>query len=257
MRKVFMWAWIVSMASLSMAQHLEVGVDGGYGLGWGTALVGHNSEMEAGYTMNKYEEVYSPGGAGIKMGGKVTFFFNENVGVMVASGYSMLGGYSTKHNDPEPSDTVQNTIRSSYVPINIGMKIKAKMGIIEPYLFVAPGVYFPKRDSTNIKVTSSTWDTTKTTLYYRLGWGVSAGVGAVIRVSEKVGIKVEISPTYAFAKQSKQEKVERNVTYTYIFKDDATEFPSTPPVNTWYRHDAPRDSYSSVAVKAGVSFRIF
>jgi hypothetical protein len=257
MRKVLMGACVVSMVSLSMAQHLEVGVDGGYGLGVGTALVGHNSEMEAGYTMTRYEEVYSPGGAGLKMGGEVTYFLNDNIGIIAAAGYSMRGGYSTEYNDPEPSDTVQNTIHSSYLPINAGVKIKAKMGIIEPYLYLAPGVYFPKRDSTYIKITATTWDTAKTTIFYRLGWGVSAGIGAVIRVSEKVGIKLEITPTYAFAKESKREKVSGGIKETYIYKDDAKEFPTTTPVNTWYRHDAPRDSYSSVAVKIGVCFRIF
>ncbi|MBN2188817.1 MAG: hypothetical protein JW699_05140 [Chitinispirillaceae bacterium] len=254
MRKVFMGAFVVSMVSLPMAQHLEVGVDGGYGLGLGTALVGHNSAVDASWTTTKYEEVYSPGGAGLKMGGEVTFFLNDNMGFMVASGYSMFGGYSTEMN--QPSDSVQNTIHSSYLPINVGLKIKAKMGIIEPYLCMAPGVYFPKRDSSFIHATDVQRDTIKTTYFYALGWGVSASVGAVIRISEMVGIKLEITPTYAFAKQSRKEKVEKGITYTYIFKDDATEFPPNNQVNTWYVHDAPRDSYNSVAVKVGVCVRI-
>jgi hypothetical protein len=258
MRKVCLCALVVSMVSLSMGQHLEVGVDAGYGLGWGTALAGHNSEMDAGYTTTRYEEVYSPGGAGLKMSGEVTYFLNDNIGIMAASGYSTLGGYSLDYMGPEPSDTFQATIHSQYLPISIGVKIKAKMGIIEPYLCLAPGVYFPKRDSTYISARASTGrDTTKTTFFYRLGWGVSAGIGAVIRVSEKVGIKLEITPTYAFAKQSKKENVAGGITETYIFKDDATSFPSSTPVNTWYVHDAPRDSYNSVAVKAGACFRIF
>jgi hypothetical protein len=42
MRKGFIGAFVISMVSLSMAQHLEVGVDAGYGLGVGTALTGSN-----------------------------------------------------------------------------------------------------------------------------------------------------------------------------------------------------------------------
>lgn len=257
MRKVLMGACVVSMVSLSMAQHLEVGVDGGYGFGVGTALAGHNSEMDANYMTTKYEEVYLPGGAGLKIGGEVTYFLNENIGIMAASGYSMLGGYSTKNMDQQPSDTVQNTIHSSYLPINIGVKFKTKIGIIEPYCYLAPGVYFPKRDSTSIHSSTTGRDTTKITYSYALGWGFSAGIGAVIRVSEKVGIKLEITPTFAFARQSQYVKEFGGTTSTYIYKDNMAPIPATNKDNTWYIRNAPRDLYSSVAVKAGVCFRIF
>jgi outer membrane protein W len=254
MRKVLIAAGVVSMVSLSMAQHLEVGVDGGYGLGVGTALAGKSYTIEqngTNYNYAKYEVIYASGGEGLKMTGQITYFFNDNIGVMVASGYSMLGGYSTEK--IEPLDTNYSTITSRYLPINIGVKFKTKMGIIEPYIYLAPGVYFPQKtsDSTAIHVLpfggGITRDTINTTVYYALGWGVSAGIGAVLRVSEKVGITLEITPTYAFAKQTKYEQKGGGSPGTYVYKDnEASSY-----------GDAPVDSYSSVAVKAGLCFKIF
>jgi len=188
--------------------------------------------------------------------GEVTYFFNENIGVMVASGYSMLGGgYSMKKE--KPLDTLLYTIASpSHLPINIGVKFKAKMGKIEPYLYLAPGIYFPgKRDSTSIHATDLMRDTTKITTSYSMGWGVSAGIGAVVMVSQKVGIKLEILPTFAFATRSQYVWEYKGTKCTYIYKDGWAGLPPNT-TDTRYCHDAPRDSYSSVAVKAGVCIKI-
>jgi hypothetical protein len=252
MRKVLVAAGVVSMVSMSMAQHLEVGVDGGYGLGVGTALVGDNMTFDQNFKPTQYDEVYASRGAGLKLGGEVVYFFNENMGIMVASGYSMLGKYSTEKK--EPGDTTQSTTTSRYLPINLGLKFKAKMGIVEPYLYVAPGIYFPKQINTLISTSGP--DTFKTTYSYALGWGVSSGIGAVIRVSEKVGIKLEITPTYAFAKQSQFVVEHKGQKMTTIFKEDTAQLPASTS-DTQYQSDAPRDSYSSVAVRAGVCFKIF
>jgi outer membrane protein W len=257
MRKVFVGACVVSMVSLSMAQHLEVAVDGGYGLGVGTAFSGSDSLVDPNYSFTEYEAIYASGGGGLKMMGEVTYFFNENIGVMVASGYSMLGGYSMEK--IEPLDTIRNTITSSgYLPVNVGVKFKAKMGNIVPYLYLAPGIYLPGKavkDSTH--VTDIARDKTKITSSYAMGWGVSAGIGAMIMVSEKVGIKLEVTPTFAFATQSQYVREYLGAKHTYIYKDDMVKLPPNTSSDTTYVHGAPRDSYSSVAVKAGVCFRVF
>ena len=229
-------------------------MDGGYGLGVGTALVGDNTTLDQNYTQTQYDEVYASRGKGLKLGGEVVYFFNDNMGIMVASGYSMLGKYSTERK--QTGDTTQWTTTSSYLPINLGLKFKAKMGIVEPYLYVAPGMYFPKQINTAIDRTGLGADTVKTTYSYALGWGVSSGIGAVIRVSEQVGIKLEITPTYAFAKQSQYVAEHKGQKITTIFKGDTGQLPVATS-DTQYQHDAPRDSYSSVAVRAGVCFKIF
>ena len=93
MRKVLCAAGIALVVSVTTAQKLEVGLDGGYGFGFVTAQVGTNISYDATST-SIYEQVYASGGEGIKIRGEVDYFLSENIGIMVVSGYSMGGKYS-------------------------------------------------------------------------------------------------------------------------------------------------------------------
>ena len=119
MRKVLIAAGVVSMVSMAMAQKLEVGVDGGYGFGYGAPLLGNNIERDSIGGNLKYEQVYASGGMGVKIRGEVVYFLTENVGIMVASGYSIKNNYSTELKDPWGAITLKGT--ASYLPINIGV----------------------------------------------------------------------------------------------------------------------------------------
>jgi hypothetical protein len=48
----------------------------------------------------------------------------------------------------------------------------------------------------------------------------------------------------------------KGITKTTVFQDDKPKL-SDDQGSTTYAHDAPHDSYSSIAVKAGVCFRVF
>jgi len=263
MRKVLIAAGIVSMVSMAMAQKLEVGIDGGYGFGFGGALVGDNIERDSMGGNLKYEQVYASGGTGIKIIGEVAYFFTENVGIMVVSGYSMKDSYSTELKDPWGSITFKGT--TSYLPINIGLKFRAKMEIIGidvvPYAYVAPGIYFPKKTDD----TTTAADTImRTYTYGNGGFGVSAGIGAVFVLpilSNRVGIKVEFSPTYAFANPTKLRVQAKHaagsptdITYTYKNNTIPNSDGSLPP---GVAIDQPHDSFCSMAVRVGVCIKIF
>lgn len=261
MRKVFIAAGVVSMVSLVMAQKLEVGIDGGLGFGYGAPLVGDNIELDSMGGILKYEQVYASGGTGVKIRGEVVYFFTENAGIMVASGSSLKSSYTTELKDPWGAITLNGT--TSYLPVNIGLKFRAKMGVmginVVPYAYVAPGIYFPKKTET----TTIPSDTTTVTYFYEKGgFGVSAGVGAAIMLpffSNRVGIKVEFSPTYAFANPTKYRYQKRRMgsnpidtTYTYKI--------NTPPPGTLAPGevtDQPHDSFCSMAVRAGVCIKMF
>jgi hypothetical protein len=264
MRKILIAAGVVSMVSLSMAQTLEVGVDGGYGFGVGTALVGRNNEFDD-VTWNrfKYEQVYASGGKGVKIMGEAAYFLTENVGIMVASGYSMKSSYTTLDKDPSRSITMKGT--TSYLPVNVGLKFRAKMGImgihVLPYVYVAPGIYLPKKTETVDTTTSMS--TTELTYTYEMGFGVSSGVGAEIILpffSDRVGIKVEFAPTYAFANpakfdEKKTDKTDASITTTttYTYKNNTTPEDQLPGDVL----DQPHDSFCSMTVRAGLCFKIF
>jgi hypothetical protein len=258
MRKVFMGACVVSMVSLSMAQHLEIAVDGGFGSGVGSALVGRNIEYDLNWARTKYEQVYVSGGNGTKITGEVAYYFNENVGIIASSGYSMKEEYTARYKDPAGSSTMTGT--TSYLPINVGLKFRVKTGImgihILPYVYMAPGLYLPKKTVDSV----SSLDTTERTFTYDKGFGFSAGVGAEIILpflADRVGIKVEFSPTYAFANPTKYtEKITSasgTTSTTYTYKNDT----APEKLKAGEVADQPHDSYCSMVVRAGLCFKIF
>ena len=109
MRKVLITAGIVLMVSVVTAQKLEVGIDGGFGFGYGAPLVGDNIELDSSGGILKYEQVYASGGGGVKIRGDVVYFFTENAGIMVASGYSLKSSYTTELKDPFGAITLNGT----------------------------------------------------------------------------------------------------------------------------------------------------
>lgn len=248
MRKILITAAVVSMVSMAMANKLEVGIDGGYGFGFGTALVGPNITWDPVGTMIKYEQVYASGGQGIKIGGQISYFLTENVGIMVASGYSMQGEYTTELLDQSIGGshiTVKGT--TSYLPITMGLKFRAKIGNrLVPYIYMAPGVFFPQKTED----TTSTAGTITKTYTYAMGLGVSAGIGVAVTLpllSDRVGIKVEFAPTYAFANPTGYT----DPSGTYTYKNNA---PQLAPGEV---ADQPHDSFCSLDVRGGLVIRIF
>jgi hypothetical protein len=263
MRAVLAAAFVVSMMSVTVAQNLEVGLDGGYGFGYGAAFMGDNIERDSTGNNLKYEQVYASGGTGLKISGEIAYFFTENVGIMAASGYSRKNSYSTELKDPWGS--ISRKGATSYLPITIGLKFRAKMKIVGinvvPYVYFAPGIYLPKKTETYATPT----DTTESIYTYgNGGFGVSSGIGAVIKLpmlSNRVGIKLEFSPTYASANPTKIQVKEKHavapptdVTYTYknntIPKSDGS-LPLGVAI------DQPHDSYCSMTVRAGINVDIF
>jgi hypothetical protein len=206
--------------------------------------------------MIKFDQVYASEGKGTKIMGEVAFFPFENMGIMVASGYSMKSSYTTLFYDPT-GGSLSTKGTTSYMPINIGLKFRAKLGIVEPYAYVAPGIYMPQKTVDSTFPTPGGGGMTYTSTYtYALGFGVAAGVGAKVTLpffSDRVGIKVEFAPTYAFANPTKYSEHTSNGTTTYTFKN------GTPPNNLAPNEisDQPHDSFCSMAVMAGLCIKIF
>jgi hypothetical protein len=256
MRKVLIAVGIVSMLSMSVAQKLEVGISGGYGLPAGTTLIGHRTIIDTlTYGSKVFEEVYSPGGKGWKMTGEVVYYPFENLGIIAIAGYSTCNRYDTLYKYDNGSNMVTDTATTSHIPLNIGVKIKTKIGIAEPYLYVAPGVIFPTKTETTFDSTTSV--TIKKTYSYPMGFSVTAGCGAVIMVTRKIGVKAEFSPTYAYASPSEYEEVRKDTygtTWRTVKYKDNTPAPQLAANETQNR---PHDSFCSMAFKVGMSVKLF
>jgi hypothetical protein len=245
-------AIVITMVSLSSSQKVELGVDFGYGFGM-TDSVGVNNVSDVTYNMLSWEEVFGSRGTGWKIMGEGTFYLNENFGIMAISGYAWGGGYSTRRESY--ASILVSTIETSYVPVNIGLKLRGKIGPILPYMYMAPGLYFPQQKETR----SASGNPDHILKYsFSTGFGFTAGAGAALTIFGKMGIKVEIAPTYAFAditeytdSQTDQNNV--TTTTTHIFKNNTGALPPSTQ-DTIYVYGQPRPTFNSVAMKLGVYY---
>lgn len=255
MNRFFVAAAVVAlMVSASSAQKFEFGVHGGLGSAAGEELQDANITTLNGDPVSR-KDIYGSGGNGLKILAEVAYFINENIGIVAMGGKSMNGGYTTQStsNDVAGTTVIKNTTTASYVPVNLGLEIRAKIGIIMPYVYMAPGLYFPNEKRTT---TNSSWYDENFTYTFTTGFGFTAGAGAAIMVSDKIGVKVEVSPTYAFANLTQYtDKSADNTglytTTTYIYKNNTAPLPPST-ANTFYINGQQRRSFSSIAVNLGV-----
>jgi hypothetical protein len=211
--------------------------------------VGSNSVTDAFNNPQKWEDVYGGGGNGWKIMAEGTYYINESFGIIAVSGYSWGGGYSIgSQNGTDPIVyATKYVIKASYLPVNIGLKLRTRIGNIMPYIYMAPGMYFPQQKETISRSGIFAAPDEIINYSFAMGFGFTGGVGAAIMVLDNMGVKLEIVPTYAFANVTKSTDQQGNVTTTTIYKNNTT--------NTTDTHGQPRFTFNSVAMKAGVYYR--
>jgi hypothetical protein len=258
MRKVCIVLGVVSMVSIAAAQRLEVGISGGYGLSAGTFLAGHTTVTDTNlYTPKTFEEVYSAAGRGWKMTGEVVYYPFENLGIIAIAGYSTRNSYDTISKWENNLNIAADTVTTTHIPLNIGVKIKAKLWIMEPYVYVAPGVIFPAKTESSYDSTAGSPVTVKKTYSYAPGFSVTAGLGVAVMITQKIGIKAEFSPTYAFANPTgyKEERKDSwgttSRTVTYVTDKPLSLLQPNEIQNQ------PHDSFCSMAFKIGLCYSLF
>jgi hypothetical protein len=253
MKKYFPGVLVVcAYVTVTMAQMVQFGITGGYGLGTGLRLVGQvrNSTADT-----SWEDIYGGLGNGAKIGVDLDFFFDENIGLMISGGYSFLGGYSLKNTwevSPGVEQSQENRFSGGFIPVNAGIKIRKDFGGIIPYIFIAPGAYFPMMNEKLILSDDSTgFDAT---YKFSTGFGFSSGIGVLLAIGGNSHLKLEVSPTYAFANVTERTRETDGVKTTTIYKNNTAKFPANSSPNTTYVHGQPRYSLSSVSFKAGLCF---
>jgi hypothetical protein len=88
-----------------------------------------------------------------------------------------------------------------------------------------------------------------------MGWGFTAGVGAVYSLTDKIGVKLEVSPTYAYANITQSTYTEGASAAQKItnYMNDATEIPQDQPPD-YYLHGQPRDHFNSLDFRLGMCY---
>jgi hypothetical protein len=237
------------------AVDLQLGFASGYGFpsGRDQNVVSYTADADGNYT--DYRDIRASYGNGIKFDVDFTIFFNNTVGLMFCSGFSMLGGYVYEQDDPTANTShEEGTYKANYLPITGGLKFKAEWNRLSPYLFVAPGIFIPL--GVNGEMTrnnpQNVYRTTEYEYKFAPGFGISSGIGMLLELSRIFHLRFEFAPTYAFARLVEEKEIDENgdVTIT-IYKKNETDLPEDAG-NTRYRNGADLLSFSSMAAKAGI-----
>jgi hypothetical protein len=214
-------------------------------------------------TFNSYKDQYLSLGNGIKAGLSVCYNVTENIGVMANVGVTVLGGktISSKITDisivPNPVYTSTWKMNSYFSSANLGFRIKAGIGSIEPYLYLAPGFYMPfnaqgdiETKTENVGQDSSGGAGTSTAIlkmFFAPGFGVAGAMGIRIKLSKVIGFNAEFAPEYAFARMTEYTQGPQ----TTFFKKNEAQLPTDGKT---YAHGGPIISFSSLGTKAGLFF---
>jgi hypothetical protein len=199
----FLKSFLLILFAVSLSfSGVEIGIGAGYGIPAGGELYGSMVETDASYNVTDVEHKYWSGGNGLKIDLDLAYFLNDNFGIMLATGYALLGGVTMEYTDP--NGTIKDEMKSSYLPVNLGVKVKTagKDGCL--YAYMTPGIYIPSMKGE----TDDAGQITESTLKFDIGVGVSSGMGLVFNLSEALGIKVELNSTYAHAKVNELEETD-------------------------------------------------
>lgn len=231
-----------------MAAGFQFNLSGGYSFGAGRDYVGSINELDNNGDYTKYRDIYASMGSGIKLDVDFAVLLHNNFGIILGTGFSMLGGYKTESKTPISS--IERTMYGNYIPVIAGLKFHAGNGNVLPYLHIAPGIFIP----IGVHGESVTNDTSVSEISrkYTPGFCISSGIGLLFKISNAVGLKVECAPFYGFARL-KEEHTKRSdgseITYIYLKNDK--DLPSST-TDTIYSHGGPTFSFSSIGAKVGV-----
>lgn len=238
---------------------VDLNIDIGYGIPLGK--VTHSAEVDAiedsiGYIYSKYDDKYNSFGNGIKYNMSFIIYLNDNIGVIIKTGFSFLGGFkinSTYNNFSHDSEA-----HSNFFFGNIGLKIKSEIRKIIPYISICPGIYIP------VKVEATLTDQEpgfriKLVQKYKFtpGFGFEGCIGTNIMLTNNFGFNIGFEPSYAFARVKEIEWELTDLEDGTIesgkitYQVDSESLPVDSGNNT-YKHGGNIYSFSSFNMKLGI-----
>ena len=225
----------------------QIEVSGGYGFPAARDNIAETFKVDSSGEYTEYKDVLGSYGNGIKLDIDATLFLNNFFGIMLGTGFSMIGGYKVEwkyalveFNSLKGTENYNWESKANYLPITLGIKMRGRNSKIIPYAYVAPGIIIPVGVKGTYRYKFAGEDTitgTDTiityeediTEKYQLGFIISSGVGAIFKISNSIGIKIEFAPTYASARLRevtfKYEQDGAPYTETLVFKKDAAKLP--------------------------------
>jgi hypothetical protein len=277
MRKALLTAVVVTATvSSAMAASFELGINTGYGFGMGSGyseisnraykdveVEDEDGNITSEREYSEYKAIYQSAGKGIKLDVNADLFLNDNFGITLLTGISTLAKYEDIDNNLTEDEESENktTAKASYIPFNLGVKLKADLDKFTPYAYVAPGVaiILGAQSESSVANQDTSYTGVPTEYSYSLGFAVNSGFGLQFNVSDKIGIKAEFAPTVGFARLKQVVSTDEDGnTETYIFETGAelTEDDISDEEDgyhdTYYSHSNQRISLSNSAIKIGI-----
>lgn len=178
---------------------LELGVNLGYGFWAGGHLEVMEGTEQANNQYSSVEHSYVSLGDGIKIDVDGCYYFAEYFGVVVATGFSLLGGYSTDQTFVRGNGTSYRQLEevsANFVPFTVGLRFRARTSLVDPYVTFAPGFFFPMNAESRFE-NETHIDSVE--MNFNMGTGFASAAGILYRIRYDLFLRAELNATYAYA----------------------------------------------------------
>jgi len=269
MKKILIALTIIMFStSFIIAGQIQIRPMVGYGFGVHQRETGTEQVIDTSGVTTKNENIYYSGGAGLNFGLGILIGLTENLGVELGGGY-VLGSekevYKETDNSTSPVTTEVYKNKSSYIPIDITLKIKGKSDQIIPYIGFGPTIAVGGKIITTYSMEQGSntaekeWETT-----FNTGFGWNAVLGADYKINDSISLSLALALHTVGLKAEKQKMTKytvngKDVLGTLTTRDKETEYKEDDSSDDPTNPNAPAidrtsvTSFSSLDIKLGVA----
>jgi len=254
-------------ASFIIAGEIQLRPMIGYGFGIHQKEMGTDKEIDTSGKTTKNENIYYSGGAGLNFGLGVLIGLTENLGVELGGGYVLgsekdIDKETDNSTSPVTTDVLKN--KSSYIPIDITLKVKGNSGQITPYVGFGPtiavgGKTIKTYSGKGVVTYEAEYETT-----YNIGFGWNAVLGADYKISDSMSLSLSLFLHTVGLKPSKKKVTKYTINGTDMMntlttRDKETEYKEDDSSDDPTDLNAPKIErtevipFSSLDIKLGVA----
>lgn len=277
MKKILIALTIIMFStSFIIAGQIQIRPMVGYGLGVhqqtivmqdGGVGVGAEVEIDTTGTKTKDANIYYSGGAGLNFGLGILIGLTENLGVELGGGY-VLGSekevYKKTDNSTSPVTTESYKNKSSYIPIDVTLKIMKELGQITPYVGFGPTIAVAGKTIMTYKKESNVTEEIEWEYTYNTGFGWNAVLGADYKMSDSMSIFLSLTLHEVALRLDTGKKTKHTIDGTdqlagqttsqkeIEFKEDNPDNPSATPNDPTVQNTFAL-SFSSLDIRLGIA----
>ena len=236
--------------------------DGGY-----SNCYEYDQELSGDITTNS--NLYNPSGADMGFGLGILYLMSENLGIEIVGGYVMGGAHEVVMQSITTAPGTEKmfiTNQSSYIPIDLTLRISAGTEKLNPYLGFGPTIVVNGKTTASIEYKGAVDSEKEWEYTYKLGIGLNAALGVDYSISDNIVLSMGL------ALHSITLKLNKGTLTKYTIEGvDEMENLTTSEKEVVFKEDAPTDSsatvndpttmltagmpFSSLAIKLALTYR--